>query len=181
MAFVIFLYESTKYLVNLARNGKLSLRPTIILLASVYPHYYTWWSYLNACNDDFYDQFVHQTIFSLTEAISTGLVLPMCDNTRPAQPRHLLAVAAVALFHVTASGYDQFVENVLWSSGQWHQFSRDVGFMVTDLIVFVFACLELRRVLPRPLLSSVRQLLTFDEIVLATFLILALSFLVMFT
>jgi len=34
---------------------------------------------------------------------------------------------------VISAGYDQFAANVLLGAGAWHQWSRDVAFMATDV------------------------------------------------
>jgi len=48
-------------------------------------------------------------------------------------------VLTIALFHVLAAGYDQFSANVLLGQGAWHQWSRDVAFMVVDALHVVMA------------------------------------------
>lgn len=110
----------------------------IPLLASVYPHYYSWWSYFNYWNDDFYFQWNHQLFFSITELISTIVVILMCDSSRPLHPLELLAVIDIAIVHIITSSGDQFWTNIIRNRGMWHQRVRDLGFMVPDLInVFV--------------------------------------------
>lgn len=152
---------------------------TLAVVASVYPHYYTWWSYVNAWNDDFYEQFYHQALFSFTEICSTFLILPMCNKSRPVELRRLLIVFIIALVHVMASAYDQFVKNVLWRLGDWHQFTRDVSFMATDFITLFVAVFKLRDILPNAQLSLLRTV-TYDETMIVIFCILVFGFLVVF-
>ena len=42
----------------------------LCFLGSVYPHYYAWWAYFNYINDDFYEQCIHQLVFTVTEVIA---------------------------------------------------------------------------------------------------------------
>jgi len=181
VAFVIAFYESVKYVVNLALDRKLNRRLMIILLASIYPNYYTWWVYLNVWNDDFYSHFFNQTISSVTDAILAGLVLSMCDNTRPPRPRHLVFISAIGLFHIAANAFDQFVENVLYRNGTWYQCVRDIGLVSTDLIAFIVPLFELRRVAPGQILSTVQQLLNPLDLLIAIMVAVLFSMIITYT
>ena len=103
--------------------------------------------------------------------ISTAIIIPFCDNRRPLQDRILLTVATVAVFHIMAACYDQFVPNVVFWEGERHQVSRDVGFMLCDLLNLAITVGLLR--IPR-----VSRDLSRDEIILAAlavFLLFVLS------
>jgi len=63
---MILLYEGVRYLLRLCMERQLRLSAAVLLIASIYPHYYTWWLYFNAYNDDFFEQFYHQVFISLT-------------------------------------------------------------------------------------------------------------------
>jgi len=61
---MILLYEAVRYQLRLSVERRLRLSASVLLTASVYPHYYTWWLYFNIFNDDFFDQFYHQVLSS---------------------------------------------------------------------------------------------------------------------
>ena len=66
----------------------------------------------------------------------------------------------MATLHILASGWDQFVENVLKREGELHQVMRDIGFMAPDILHLLLPWQELkiigrrRRVPPCHLISS---------------------------
>jgi hypothetical protein len=64
---VVALYEAIKRLASLGINGRLRFPMALLFLLALFPHYYSWWSYLNYWNDDFYAQWHHQLYFSTTE------------------------------------------------------------------------------------------------------------------
>ena len=115
-----------------------------LFLSAFYSHYYTWWSIFNILNDEFYAQLMHQTVFSVTEMLSTLVVLWMCDKRNNYTPRPLVIVLWIALFHIIVSSSDQFVSNVLWNAGSPHQTARDIAFMCNDIIHLVVVCLYIR-------------------------------------
>ncbi len=53
------------------------------------------------------------------------------------------------MLHIFASGFDQFVGNVLRQEGQLHQVMRDLGFMVPDLLHLVIPWFELKEMATR--------------------------------
>ena len=148
VATMLISYETTKNLVKLVTRQHARVSMVTLMALSVYPHYYTLWSYFNAYNDDFYEQFWHQAVFSVTEVLSSVCVYQMCNSQMALPVRKLLVVINIAVFHIMASAMDQFVVNVIQSGGQWHQFSRDLSFMVIDfvhLIVSSWHLLKLSR------------------------------------
>jgi len=82
---------------------------------------------------------VVQSLFSGTELLQTLLVLPLCDAASQCtpSPRRCLAILSVAMFHIITASYDQFTANVLRGKGAWHQRSRDLGFMLVDVLYVV--------------------------------------------
>ena len=66
----------------------------------------------------------------------------------------------MATLHILASGWDQFVENVLKQEGELHQVMRDMGFMIPDVLHLILPWQELqivgrrRGVPPSHLISS---------------------------
>ena len=130
---VIMLYEATKRIVLLAHQRCLRLPMMALLVASIYPHYFAWWVFINMWNDDFYKQWIHQSYFSITEALSTFMVFSMCDTQQQLNIQRLLIVFAIGLFHIFAGSWDQFVSNVLLGKGDWNQQWRDVALVGLDL------------------------------------------------
>ena len=62
------------------------------------------------------------------------MVLQLADKGVQATPERLVIIITIAISHVVASGWDQFVSNVLLQEGFLHQIMRDLGFMVPDLL-----------------------------------------------
>ncbi len=138
MLAVVLLYETVKFIFSLVVTGNLRL-PMFILLASVfYSHYYSWWVFFNYWNDGFFRQWNHQVFFTLTELLSTGFVLYLCNTKNSCGPRHLLPILTIAVVHIVTSSVDQFLHNVLLGKGLPHQIPRDIALMVPDqLHVFI--------------------------------------------
>ena len=67
-----------------------------MFLASVYPHYYAWWTLWNYFNDDFYEQMSHQFLFTATETISTVVILRLADCEVNVRPIDLLVIISIA-------------------------------------------------------------------------------------
>ena len=134
LCYVLATYETCKFITKLGLRRQLRIFMLLPLLASIYPHYYGWWSYFNYWNDDFYFQWNHQLFFSMTEILSSVLIVLMCDQSRALRWPELLAVIDIALVHIITSSGDQFWTNIIRNRGMWHQRVRDVGFMIPDLI-----------------------------------------------
>jgi len=141
---VISCYESVKYLVRLWQNNSIRWRMVVLFLSAVYPHYYAFWAMWNYINDDYYDQVIHQLLFTTTEVASTLMVLHLADRGIQTQPSKLLVIIAIAGGHVFAAGWDQFVGNVLLQEGGMHQVLRDLGFMLPDLLHIYLPVRELQ-------------------------------------
>ena len=134
LVYLIALYECVKHLATLQARGRLRWRFGVLFLASVYPHYYAWWTVWNYLNDDFYEQMWHQALFTGTEMVSSVVILHLADIETQVSPLKLLAIVSIAAGHVMAAGWDQFVTNVLLYEGFLHQILRDLGFMGPDLL-----------------------------------------------
>ena len=145
VVYVISCYEAFKHVGRLFRRKELRYTMFVLLASVVYSHYYTYWSYVNYYNDDFYSQFYHQLFFSCTELASTFVVLDLLDATKEATSGKLLFVIDIAVLHVLTSGWDQFVENVIKGEGQLHQVLRDVFFMIPDILHIILPLIELSR------------------------------------
>ena len=72
----------------------------------------------------------------------------------------------MALLHILASGWDQFVSNILLGQGALHQVLRDLGLMIPDLLHLVLPWYELRR-LARSKGISARDAFTKQELTAA--------------
>ncbi|XP_066996643.1 uncharacterized protein [Anabrus simplex] len=161
---IISLYECVRYLVNLLLERHMRLSMLTLFLSSIYAHYYSWWAYINYWNDDFYSQWNHQMFFTITELASTVLVLQLADSRKFISTRKALGISGIALLHVLAGGWDQFVMNVFRGAGHVHQVVRDLGLMVPDLLHVVLPLLEVRsrmRVVDKELAKELILILIF--------------------
>lgn len=143
---ILLVYESVKKVIRLYFVGQIRTSMFVLLLASVYPHYYSWWSYFNYWNDDFYTQWSHQLFFSFTELASTLAVVYLLDKQVNITARRVLIIIDIAILHILSSSFDQFVDNVVNGNGMLHQVLRDVFFMIPDLLHVVLPFMELREV-----------------------------------
>jgi hypothetical protein len=153
---VIVFYETMKHLMRLAIKQRLRHSMMLLFSTALFSNYYSWWVYINYWNDDFYSQWYHQLFFSITELISTGWVVHLADKKNPITHRKAFGIAAIALLHIMAGGWDQFFVNVVKGEGHAHQVRtsrpvhyvkdshfvirfcikviRDLGFMIPDIL-----------------------------------------------
>lgn len=155
---IIAFYEAIRWLTVLFIQRHLRYSMFVLFLSAIFSHYYSWWSYFNYWNDDYYSQWYHQLFFSTTEVISTVLVVHLADSRNAVTPMKALAVVAIAVVHVLAGSWDQFFMNVLRGEGDSHQVVRDINFMIPDVCHVVIPILELkksrRNALPHPFHTS---------------------------
>lgn len=118
---VITFYESVKHLAWLALHWRLRIKMLILFGTAVFSHYYSWWVYINYWNDDFYSQWYHQLFFSITELISTMFVVNLADAKNPVTHRKALTISGIAVMHILAGSWDQFITNVVRGEGYAHQ------------------------------------------------------------
>ncbi len=142
---LIATYEIVKRTSKLILTRQARLPLVLVLISSFYAHAYSFWTYFNVYNDDYFDQIWHQSIFSSTELVSSILVFQMCRTKSPLNPRKLLTVVSLAAFHIVSSLLDQFFTNVVQGQGEVHQVVRDVGFMTSDLLHVILCSWYLRR------------------------------------
>jgi len=153
---VIAFYETMKHLAKLAIKQRLRQSMMLLFSTALFSNYYSWWVYINYWNDDFYSQWYHQLFFTITELISTAWVVSLADKKNPITHRKAFGIAAIALLHIVAGGWDQFFENVVRGEGHAHQVRihknnneretfcnlfltctkviRDLGFMIPDIL-----------------------------------------------
>ncbi|XP_033762273.1 uncharacterized protein LOC117343846 [Pecten maximus] len=131
---MIAAYEALKFLwVTLtSRESRLSMM--CLFLMDVYPIYYSWWNYLNYLNDDFYDQFIHQFFFTVTEFVSTCLILQLCSRTHQIHKLKILTIISISSVHLLIGGVDQFFVQMFLGEGRMHQKLRNFGFMLPDFL-----------------------------------------------
>ena len=72
--------------------GCARIRMVILLLLTIYPHYYSWWMFINYYNDEYFAQYWHQVFFFVTELCSTGFVLSSVNRELPFTQRKLLMI-----------------------------------------------------------------------------------------
>lgn len=142
---ILLLYESCKYELKLLFEKRLRFLMLTLFLSSLFSHYYTWWVYINYWNDDFYLQWNHQLFFTITEVMSTIVVLHLSDAKNQISPKKVFTVVSIALVHILAGGLDQFVTNVVWGEGYAHQVLRDICFMIPDVLHVVLPLIELAK------------------------------------
>lgn len=140
---VLALYECLHYICVLVWNHRLRTSMFVLFLSSLYPHYYGWWGLFNYLNEDYYAQWRHQLFFSITEAISTCIVVHLCNQDNRVKPWKLLVILDVNLMHVIVSGLDQFIDNVIYGQGQQFEATRDLGLMAPDIFHVLVAYFEL--------------------------------------
>ncbi|KAG7163969.1 uncharacterized protein LOC121872282 [Homarus americanus] len=143
---VILLYETVKKVVRLYITGEIRWSMLVLLGASIYPHYYSWWSYFNYWNDDFYSQWNHQLFFSFTELASTISVVNLLDKSISVTAKRALVIVSIAILHIMTSGFDQFVNNVVQGNGMLHQVLRDIFFMIPDILHLILPLVELKKI-----------------------------------
>jgi len=142
---IIGLYEAIRHVFTALIYGCARPRMAVLFLSSIFPHVYGWWANFNYFNDEYYSQWWHQCFFSVTELSSTLMVLHLVNkNNFRDVPKKLLFIISMALLHVLASGWDQFVNNVIKFEGEIHQILRDLGFMIPDILHIFLSWMELK-------------------------------------
>ncbi|VDI74955.1 Hypothetical predicted protein [Mytilus galloprovincialis] len=145
MAAVLGFYEVVKHLLRLHVEGNLRYSMLFLLLLDIHPHYYSWWGYLNYFNDDFYSQFVHQLFFTVTELISSVIVVRMCSSNNSITPHQLIGVLSINIVHILIGGLDQFFKQLLFMDGQTFQRMRNLGFIIPDLFHIIIPILAYKK------------------------------------
>ena len=76
-------------------------------------------------------------LLQITELVATVMVMHLANTDNVVTSKKMLCIVGIALLHITASSFDQFVINVIRGEGYAHQVVRDIGFMVPDLLQLV--------------------------------------------
>ena len=173
---VLGLYEVIKYVVPLILKRQLRLPMFVLLLSSLYPHYYGWWGFFNYINEEFYPQWWHQVFFSATEIISTGVVVLLCNRANKVEPWKLLLVLDINGMHILVNCLDQFINNVIYHRGQDFEALRDVGLLLPD-VFHVLVCYFEMRILAEQKKTRIYKLFYKEELMLSAVLVTMFSIL----
>ncbi|XP_055914881.1 uncharacterized protein LOC129948085 [Eupeodes corollae] len=131
---VIGLYECIKQLIALILQNRVRYSMVLLFSLSIFSHYYAWWACMNYYNDDYYHQWNHQLFFTITELISTVMIMHLASTNNAVTSKKIFCIVGIALLHIAASSFDQFVMNVIRGEGYAHQVVRDIGFMIPDIL-----------------------------------------------
>ncbi|XP_050394187.1 uncharacterized protein LOC126812054 [Patella vulgata] len=141
--FVLMTYESIKYLYKLFKMGNVRMTMFVLYLANIYPHYYSWWSFLSYYNESFYLYFYNHFYFMLTEILVTVLVLNLCDTKNQIASWKILLIITINSMHIAVSCSNQFIEHVILKTGKSFQNARNIGLMIPDVLHVVLCIYEL--------------------------------------
>jgi hypothetical protein len=130
----------------------------------IHPHYYSWWSYLNYFNDDFYKQIVHQTFFTVTELTSSAIIVYMCLKTTTISPKLLIGVLSINIVHILIGGVDQFVKQLIFMEDNTFQRARNLGFLIPDVLHIVIPLVAYKQEIGK----SLDRMFTRGELTLLT-------------
>ena len=115
----------------------------VLFLTSIYPHYYGWWGLFNYINEGFYFQWYHQLFFSVTEIMSTAMVIHLCNRQNKTETWKLLFIISINTMHIIVNSLDQFIVNIIYGRGQVFEAVRDFGLMIPDLFHVLLSYFEL--------------------------------------
>ena len=141
---VLIIYESVKYLCQLIRTRSLHYSMFVVFVSSIYPHYYGWWNMFNYYNEEFYHQWNHQMFFTITEMISTFMVLHLCNKKNPVEPWKLLLVFNLNFLHIIIACVDQFIGNVIYGEAKDFEAIRDLALMSPDILHVLVPIFEIQ-------------------------------------
>ena len=114
-----------------------------LCLINIYPNYYSWWSYFNYYNDDFYSQLHHQLFFSVTELAVTSLVLNLTNTNNQIISWKIYIIICINFAHILIGGLDQFVEQLIFGEGYNFLKARDIGLVLPDVLHIVICLWEI--------------------------------------
>lgn len=141
--FVLMAYESIKYLMSLIRKRSVRKSMLLLYILNIYPHYYSWWSYFSYYNEDFYYYFKHHMWFTVTEVISTCIVLNLCDKHNEIVSWKMLSVISINIMHIVVGAMDQFISDVVYGKGASFHKARNIALMLPDCLHVIIPLWEL--------------------------------------
>lgn len=147
--FILMTYESIKYVIPLARKRQLRLTMFALYIINIYPHYYSWWSYFSYYNEDFYRYFKHHLWFTMTEVITTCIVLNLTDIRNEIISWKILAIVSINVMHILVGGMDQFISDVIYGQGRAFHKARNIGLMIPDCLHVIIPLWELYKYVKR--------------------------------
>ena len=136
LLFLFMLYESLKHILACLMNKCARKKIVLIFLSSIYPNYYGWWMYFNYYNDEFYDQWWHQTFFTITELVSTFAILMLVNehNTKYVSRKllviqryvHFLLISCIIFVNFMFKFFSVLflIPNYLLGRQKWIQFLK---------------------------------------------------------
>ncbi|XP_060606236.1 uncharacterized protein LOC132758573 [Ruditapes philippinarum] len=143
VVFILMAYESIKYVIPLVRRNKVRMSMFALYVLNIYPHYYSWWSYFSYYNEDFYRYFKHHMWFTITEVITTCIVLNLCDKRNEIVSWKILAIISINLMHICVGGMDQFISDVIFGQGANFHKARNIALMIPDCMHVIIPAWEL--------------------------------------
>ncbi|XP_070570022.1 uncharacterized protein [Ptychodera flava] len=141
---ILITYEVCRHVVRVLMSGQFRFSMLILFLSTVHSHYYSWWAFWGYLNDGFYFQWNHQLMFTLTEGISTVVVLYLLDSDVTIKSKHLLTIISIAILHLLVGGIDQFVLNVIFLRGKPYQIIRDIALVSVDFLFLIILTITFR-------------------------------------
>lgn len=69
--------------------------------------------------------------------MSTVMVMHLASTDNAVTSKKILCIVGIALLHIAASSFDQFIMNVIRGEGYAHQVVRDLGFMIPDMLQLI--------------------------------------------
>lgn len=145
IAAILAFYEGIKHVTRLYAEGMLRYSMLFLLVIDIHAHYYSWWMYVNYFNDDYYVQIVHQTFFSVTEIVSSVIILNLCSIKYEITNWKLMVTISISIVHLLIGGLDQFVKQLIFMEGKSFQRFRNLGFMIPDILLIFVLLLEYKR------------------------------------
>ena len=130
----------------------------------------------NYYNEEFYRQWNHQLFFSITEMISTLMVLHLCNKKNSIEPWKLLLVFNLNFLHIIIACFDQFIGNVIFGEAKDFEAIRDLALMSPDILHVLVPVFELQNIAGRQDVSVLR-LFYKEELMLTFFVLVMLSIL----
>ena len=149
--------ECLRHLIKSVQNGNYNYPYCLTFLASFYTHYFTWWVYVGYFNDDYYEQFYHQTLFTITEIYSTFQIYTIARSKR--RPVELMTniefdqsvfklamILTISTSHLTVGSLDQFIEHNVLGKGEAYQRYRNAGLIISDVVGVFLPLFDLLRI-----------------------------------
>lgn len=117
-------------------------------------------------NESFYAQFYHQLFFTVTEIITSGMMLNLANSKNTVKPSKLLVVLLFSSVHIFIAGYDQFINNLIFGRSKLFEGVRDIFLLLSDALFVLFCIFELN-LLGRRRNLPVHRLFFREELVLS--------------